>query len=324
MKKLEIPEEELEKLYTEEKMSSTEIAEKFGCSKRTILKRLRKYDIPRRKPGPERRKDITKDILEELYIDKRFSTRQIADRLDTGRSTVYRKLKKYNIPIRDISESHIRYKRKSFSRNQVEKYYLLGFGIGDLRVRKIGQKSKTIKIDCGSTRNEQIDLFKELFEEYGRIWEGGPYEDGSIQVEAFLDESFEFMIDARDKMNELPQDKEEFLAFLSGFIDAEGSFFITQQKAKFALGNYDQELLEKLKERLEELGIKPTKIHLNDKKYIIEGKYERKDSYKLFQINRKDCLLKLIELISPYTKHKGKIKQMEKVKENISKRNGEQ
>lgn len=323
MKKLEIPEEELRELYLEKEMSSNEIAQEYGCSKRTILKRLRRYDIPRRTPGPERRDDITEEKLRRLYIEEKLSTRDIAEKLDTGRSTVYRKLKEYNISTRDISESHIKYDRKSFSGDPVEKYYLIGFTIGDLRVRKVGEKSKTIKVDCGSTRKEQIDLFKELFDGYGRIWEGGPYEDGSRHIEAFLDESFEFLLNARAKLGKLPENRDRFLAFLAGFIDAEGSFFVTQGKAKFALGNYERDLLEKVRQRLEELDVKPTQIYLNEERYEIEDQYERNDDYKLFQINRKDSLLKTIELISPYVKHEGKKNQINKVKQNISSRNGE-
>ncbi|MFB6192858.1 MAG: hypothetical protein ABEK00_01270, partial [Candidatus Nanohaloarchaea archaeon] len=144
MKKLEIPEDELREFYIKEEMSSNEIAEKYGCSKRTILKRLREYDIPRRSSGPKRRDDITKEKLEKLYVVEELSTRDIAEKLDTGRSTVYSKLKKFDIPTRDISESHIKYERKDFSGDSEERNYMLGFCIGDLRTRKVGKKSKTI------------------------------------------------------------------------------------------------------------------------------------------------------------------------------------
>jgi len=320
MKRLDIPKDELEKFYIEREMSSNEIAEKYDCSKRTILKRLREYGIPRRSSGPKRRDDITKEKLEKLYLVEELSTRDIAEKLDTGRSTIYRKLKKFDIPTRDISESHVKYDRKDFSGNSEERNYLLGFCIGDLRARKIGDKSKTVKVDCGSTDRPQISLFRGLFEEYGRVWEGGPYDDGSIHVEAFLNESFSFLLDAREEL-EIPEDRNDFLAFLTGFIDAEGSFFVTNGKARFALGNYDKELLQNLKSRLENLGVQTTKIYTNPKKYDIEGKYERNDSYKLFQINRRDSLLKIIELIKNYSKHEGKKSDMNKVRRNISERN---
>lgn len=320
MKKLEIPEDELREFYIEKEMSSNEIAQEYDCSKRTILKRLREYDIPRRSKGPERRDDITKEKLEKFYVLEGLSTRDIAEKLDTGRSTVYRKLKNFDIPTRDISDSHVKYDRRDFSGDSIERNYMLRFCIGDLRVRKVGEKSKTIKVDCGSTKEAQIELFKDLFDEYGRVWEGGPYKDGSKHVEAFLNESFRFLLDARDGLV-LPERKEDFLAFLTGFIDAEGSFFITDGKAKFALGNYDKEMLKMFKSRLGALGVQTTQIYTNEGRYSIEGKYERNDSYKLFQINRKDSLLKITEMISHYTKHGDKKSEMEKVRKNISERN---
>lgn len=320
MKKLEIPEDELRDLYIEKEMSSNDIADEYGCSKRTILKRLREYNIPRRSSGPERRDDITKEKLEKLYLVEELSTRDIAEKLDTGRSTIYSRLKKFDIPTRDISESHIKYDRKAFSGDSEEKNYLLGFRIGDLRARKVGEKSKTIKVDCGSTKEAQIQLFKDLFGGYGRVWEGGPYEDGSKHVEAFLNDSFSFLLNAREEM-EIPENRKDFLAFLTGFIDAEGSFFVTNEKAKFALGNYDEEILRKLKSRLEKLGIQSTQIYTNGEKYEVEGKYEQNDSYKLFQINGKESLLKITDLISDYIKHSDKKKDIKKIRENISKRN---
>ena len=45
---LELPEEELVRLYTEEKLGSSEIAKRFGVSYPTILRRLEKRGIERR------------------------------------------------------------------------------------------------------------------------------------------------------------------------------------------------------------------------------------------------------------------------------------
>jgi hypothetical protein len=52
--------------------------------------------------------------------------------------------------------------------------YLVGFALGDLRVRKIYQNSETIKVDCGSTKIEQINLIKNLFKKYGHVWISKP------------------------------------------------------------------------------------------------------------------------------------------------------
>lgn len=42
----------LKRLYSEQKLTAREIAERFGCSKSTILYQLRKFDIPRRHNHP--------------------------------------------------------------------------------------------------------------------------------------------------------------------------------------------------------------------------------------------------------------------------------
>jgi hypothetical protein len=119
---------------------------------------------------------------------------------------------------------------------------------------------------------------------------------------------------------ELPENKDEFLAFSTGLIDAEGSFFVTNEKAKFALRNYDEEVLRKIKLRLEQLGVQTTQIYTNEERYGVEGEYEQYDSYKLFQIYKKDSLLKITELISDYTKYSDKKKDIKIVSENISER----
>mgnify|MGYP001065304300 FL=1 len=48
--------------------------------------------------------NIKKEQLEELYINKNMSLREVASVLGISISTVYRKLLKYEIPVRSISE----------------------------------------------------------------------------------------------------------------------------------------------------------------------------------------------------------------------------
>lgn len=185
-------------LYINKKMSSDKIAEKYGCCKATILKRLKAADIAVRKAGVPRLK-VSDEELETLYLDRKLSTWKIAELIKCGRSTIHRKLKKLGIA-RDISTSHVRYAKTHFAGDYKQKAYLMGFTVGDLRVRKIGEKSRTIKIDCSSTKIDQIDLIHGLFSDYGRVWIGKPTARGAIQIEAFLDESFGFLLGCRKKI----------------------------------------------------------------------------------------------------------------------------
>src|SRR3989344_8895912 len=111
--------------------------------------------------------------LEKWYVDEKLSTWKIEKKYGYCRGTLHRYLKKYGLN-RNLSVSHIVYPRKPFSGNLVEKAYLIGFRLGDLRVRKGGhtERSETIKVDCSSTKIEQINMIKKLFSKYGRVWIG--------------------------------------------------------------------------------------------------------------------------------------------------------
>lgn len=50
-------------------------------------------------------KGITKELLEELYVNQELSTRDVAEKLNVGQTTIRRWLKKFNIDTRKGSES---------------------------------------------------------------------------------------------------------------------------------------------------------------------------------------------------------------------------
>ena len=101
-------------MYEIEEMSSDEIANQIGCSKSAILIKLRKSGVNLRKAGKEKARPF-EDELRALYIEKKFSTRKIANTCNCSRSTVHRKLKAYGIKRRGLTESEIRYPRTEFS-----------------------------------------------------------------------------------------------------------------------------------------------------------------------------------------------------------------
>jgi hypothetical protein len=268
---------------------------------------VRAAGVPRLKLSDEK--------LKALYLEKRLSTWKIAGLLKCGRSTVHRKLKKLGLA-RDIATSHVRYPRKSFAGDDKEKAYLMGFTIGDLRVRKTGRRSRTIKVDCGSTKKEQIDLISSLFSDYGRVWISEPGDSGKTQIEAFLDESFGFLLDCRQK-TEWALQADRFVPFFAGFTDAEGSVFITNGKAAYSLGNNDHELLALLKNGLLEREISPVHLYRARKRYPIAGGYMQRQHYWHLKINRKDTLLKLFNMLGPHIRHRKRKADIQKALRNI-------
>ena len=265
--------------------------------------------------------NLTKELLEDLYINKHFSTWKIAKILGCARSTVYAKAILFRIPVRTRAESHIIYPRKDFSRDLVEKAYLIGFRIGDLRVRKFYKNSETIKLDCGSTKSEQIDLIKSLFSSYGRVWIGKPNRQGAIQIECFLNASFRFLL-SKESPEWIFNIKKYFFSFLAGFTDAEGTIFISDNQAHYALGNYDLPLLQNIKSGLDKFAIKTPKITCHKRKGLIGSfGYKYNHDYWTLSVNRKVDLMKLFSYIGPRLKHKNRLKQMKIAVENIEERN---
>lgn len=316
--KVTIPENILYDLYVNQNIGSKRIAKMFNCTPATVIKKLRKIGVKIRKDRTAT--DITKDKLITLYIGKNLSTWKIANVLKHSRGTIYRKLKEFGINPRDISDSHIVYPRKQFNQNPLEKAYLVGFATGDLRVRKVGKKSKTIKVDCRTTMPEQVRLINNLFKNYGRVWIGRPNKEGKVQIEAFLDDSFSFLLNTKKETTLLLNNDEYFLHFLAGFVDADGSIFITNKQARFAIGSYNSQLLKKIRKKLLKLGIVVAKLVRDKKLYIDKSGYKRNNYYWHLTVNRKDSLINLFNIIGPYLKHEKRVSDMQKAIHNLKSR----
>ncbi len=318
--KVFIKKRELEDLYLKQKLSTYEIAEKFGCCQATIWKKLREFGIKGRKPNELNSKVPSKKELIDFYVKNKLSTWEIQKRHGFSRSTVHRKLREHGIKVRSPAVSHMIYPRHDFSGNLIEKAYLIGFRIGDLRVRKIWN-GDTIKADCGTTKKEQIELFKRLFSKYGYVWVSKPTKSGKIQFEIGLNNSFLFLL-TKEVPEWIINDKRHFFSFLAGFIDAEGSIKIYNNQARLSIGNYDLPLLKLIKKQLQFFGIESPKIYESDtSKYITPDGYGHNQNYFSFRMTKKAILLKLLNILQLYIKHEGKVKDLKEAKLNIIKRN---
>lgn len=310
IKKLEIPDTVIT-AYNEGE-SATQLSLQYNCSVATMLKHLRARNVEIRHYPNKINLSDTK--LRSLYLSKHMSTWEIERRFGYSRSTIHRHVRKLGIN-RDLATSHFIYKRRSFPEDLKLKAYLQGFAIGDLRVRKVGKLSKTIKVDCESTKKDQVSLFKSLFGNYGRVWTSKTGKSGKIQMETFLDESFSFLLDVKDNYGWVANKNEYFVSFFAGFVDAEGSFFISKIP-HFSLGNYNLTLLRFFKRFLFKLGIRNIYIRTDKRKgtFNSEG-YMYNDNYNILEITKKSELLKLISLIEKEIKHRNRQAQISRIKE---------
>lgn len=322
MKSIKISKKELKELYEKQKLTTYEIADIYNCCQATIWKRLVKYRI-KRLPNGRQSVVISKPELKRLYVNQHLSSRKIAKLYNCAYSTIDIKIRRYGFPVKTLAGAHIIYPRKDFDGRGMDKAYLMGFAIGDLRVRKIYPNSETIHVDCGSTRKEQINLITKLFKPYGRVWISGPNKKGATQIECSINESFSFLLEKRDKIDKwILEDNNYFIAFLAGFTDAEGSIFINSGTACYSLGNYNATILFQIRNKLVQMGIEcPTVRKDNTKGYIDKDGYIRNQDYFQLSIHRKFYLLELFKLIYPYLRHARKIEDTRKAIKSIQWRN---
>src|SRR3989344_213929 len=323
-KRIIISKKDLKKLYMGDKLNTYKIAEKYGTCQATIWKKLKKYKIKKRSSHELNSNIPSKKLLQELYIVNRLSTWEIEKKYGFSRSTIHRKLREYGM-IRTRAETHRIYPRRDFSENENEKTYLIGFRLGDLRARKIWENSETIQVDCGSTKKEQISLIKKLFQNYGHVWISIPNSKGKIQIEAFLNQSFCFLLDKKiPKM--LISKKENFFSFLAGFTDAEGTIGVSKKQAYFSIVNQNKNWLSYIRNNLINFGINCPKIGLGSEKgtavtlYSDKLYFSNKDCWYL-RLTKKSELYKLLENMEPYLKHEKKVKNLKLAKINILDRN---
>ena len=117
MKKLDIPEEELQRMYWDEGMSTPHIARVFGCSKRCVLDYMVEYGISRRTLSEAHLPiEMPHSVLEGMYCEQEMSMSEIGKHFGCAASVVRRRMVGYNIPRRTLSEARTGEKNPFFGK----------------------------------------------------------------------------------------------------------------------------------------------------------------------------------------------------------------
>lgn len=103
-------EEQLRELYVEEEMSTVEIGKRLGHSSGCVQDWLNRFGIERRGPAgteciPEDSPLHDEGRLRGLYVEQRMTLHKIAEKLGHAEQTVWERLKKSGIEMRDQSAS---------------------------------------------------------------------------------------------------------------------------------------------------------------------------------------------------------------------------
>lgn len=262
--------QDLERLYLGEKLSASRIAQVYGLkykntkvAESTILYQLRRNGIERRDPAEHIRK-VTEELADEWV--RRYqsgeSLKKIAAR-EFSPATVLLHLRRRGVELRDKVEAQIqavtKYERRPFRGDSVEKAYLMGLRYGDLDAVSHGRATR---VRVSTTHPAMADLFESLFSPYGfvhRYPRNANFTGYEWTLECDLDQSFEFLLE-KPSIAELESfGHREFLAFLAGFFDAEGSIFLHKKSSGRApeinIANTDRQVLEFLAGRLRDVGV---------------------------------------------------------------------
>jgi intein-encoded DNA endonuclease-like protein len=276
--------------------------------------------------------EIPRNRLRFLYKKKRRSTIKLAGTYSCSSSTIRNRLIEYGIGIRDASDSHIKYLKKDFSGNLIEKAYLIGFRLGDLHVRRYERNGKIISVECASSHPAQIELIRNLFKKYGYVRISLPNKYGITRIQCALNPSFNFLLRKEDKIEPwVLRNKNLFFSFLAGYIDAEGDLGVHAiNSAYLRVGSYDINILSQAYEKLFSMGLHPTlKLDrprgsiVNLPKYCaqMDKVYKTKGDFWRLAVYRKKDLLKLLDYVTPYLRHARMKLASKKVKYNILLRN---
>ena len=102
-KDIDIPLEEVIRLYREERWSGQRIGDKFAVHSTTIFRWLRDANVESRSRG-RKTVDLNRKLLpaqfKDLYYRRKFTLSDIAKELGVGRSSIHRWFEKFNIPRR--------------------------------------------------------------------------------------------------------------------------------------------------------------------------------------------------------------------------------
>jgi len=155
---------------------------------------------------------------------------------------------------------------------------------------------------------------------YGRYDKEIKMEDGNLVVDGKAVKCFQEKDPAKLPWKDLNIDV--VIESTGRFTDAEGTIFISDNQAHYALGNYDLPLLQNIKSGLDKFAIKTPKITCHKRKGLIGSfGYKYNHDYWTLSVNRKVDLMKLFSYIGPRLKHKNRLKQMKIAVENIEERN---
>jgi hypothetical protein len=258
---------------------------------------------------------IPKQLLIQLYQKQKLSPYKIENLLNCSFSTISNRLKEHGIPRRTKAQAQMRYPKKDFDGDGIEKSYLIGFRLGDLNVYIPSKNSEIVVARCHTTDRAQVRLMEQLFSRYGQV--SLSQSRYGWNINCFLNKSFLFLLPKQDKVeNRIKKDRKCCRAFAAGYIDAEGNFILNQGKARFKIDSYDKGILKWMYNWCRNNHIRSKLRLIVSKNNLKWGQVFKQNLWRI-NVNEAHSILRLLKLIFPYLKHPTRVRQALLMRQNI-------
>ena len=114
-------------------------------------------------------------------------------------------------------------------------------------------------------------------------------------------------------------DDDLFAAFWAGYLDAEGSFIVSGDRAYFKVDSGDMGILRQAWMRLVDLGLEFPEPKLVRPAGTWISQFQLSSQRDLWRLatEKKATLLQLCDMVSPYLRHRKRVQAMEAVRANV-------
>ena len=256
----------------------------------------------------EEKKGELRQFLVLLHNDKGMSLNDVAkligNKTSGYTSWLFRQLGVKCRPfeearLRGIREKRRKYERKPFDGSDEDRAYLLGLRHGDLSVSRPWKD--VVRVSTSTTHPAMSELFHSLFDPYGHVYQHPRYKKDTKSYEwnlqVIVDNTFDFLLEDRDAVWKWVAEREStLLAYLAGFLDAEGTISINAARLLISMDvayyNTNVELITFVFHSLKGLGFRPSPPYLDKKRGFVTPGYHiemKRDYWRVVLSRFEEC-----------------------------------
>jgi len=219
-------------------------------------------------------------MLHELYIEKQWSSADIAKKFEICKHTVLRRLREAGYQIRPPEHYFTKKLPENARKPTWELGYILGVIYGDGHLHS---SNRVYSIDLHTASEDWGRVFYQILMRWSALtpWQGGPYSDGLYRVALISKEAYQYIKSLITKSNMKDWNVPEVAktetgvksGFLSGWFDSEGNVYQYKNHRNIRGFSVNQNGLYEIQTLLKSVDIK-SGVWLHNSEKLSWGKYK--------------------------------------------------